>query len=330
MNEVTPERWTRLRERRPSHEAIYELVADDFGDGLLGVTEDGRLHLLVATFLEPANLPPDLQSIHVRVVEADRTWLDVSARSHHEELFTLVANKVLGSIRVEGRDPAISVEKVIDDMRSALRPVVPDLGPSEQIGLFGELWVLSNVLFPTVGSQICHLWSGPDGERHDFVGDGVHVEVKTTTRSEPKHEISRLDQLRAPAGKRLLLVSVLLERSLGGEETLADRVDEVREKLGNDGRALDEFDAQLRKFGWHEGLRQTGSLLRFTFRDVHVFEVAGSFPRLPDDYAPPPGVSGIKYSIDVGNLPSLSVPEVQGILGSICPSAGPPVDYGIG
>jgi hypothetical protein len=314
MGEVTPERWARLREQRARHESVYELVADDSADGRLGVTEDGRLHLLVAVDLAPPSLPPDLQSIEVRVVEDERTWLDVSARSHHEELFTLVANKVLNAIRVDGREPAIAVEKIIDDMRAALRPITQDLGPTEQIGLFGELWVLSNVLFPTVGARLCHLWSGPDGERHDFVGRGVHVEVKATTRSEPKHEISRLDQLRSPAGKRLLLVSVLLERSLGGEETLADRVDEVRKKLGNEGRAIDVFEAQLSKMGWHEGLRQTGSLLRLTFRDVHVFEVAGSFPRLPDDYTPPLGVSGLRYNIDVGSQPSLGVPHVQQIL----------------
>jgi Putative PD-(D/E)XK family member, (DUF4420) len=314
MSEVTAERWARLRGERPPHEPIYELADDDFEDGLLGISEDGRLHLLVAVNDSPLALPPDLQSIQVRAVETDRNWIDVSAQSHHEELFTLIANKVLYAICVEGRDPAVSVDKIIGDMRAALRPVEMDLSPNVQIGLFGELWVLSNVLFPTVGSQVCHKWSGPNGERHDFVGEGVHIEVKTTTRSEPKHEISRLDQLRAPTGKRLLLVSVLLERSLGGEATLADLVDEVRGKLGNDGHAIDVFDLQLSKLGWHDGLRQTGSLLRFTFRDVHVFEVEGSFPRLPDDYTPPSGVSGIKYSIDVGHLPSLAIQSVQQIL----------------
>lgn len=314
MTEITRERWAKLREQRRPYEDIYELAADDLPNGLLGVAEDGRLHLLLAIDSAPLSLPPDLQSVQVRVVEGEQTWLDVSARSHHEELLTLLANKVLYAIRSEGRDPAMSVERIIDDMRAAMRPLVADLGASEQIGLFGELWVLSNVLFPTVGARICHLWSGPDSERHDFVGQGVHIEVKTTTRSEPKHEISRLDQLRAPGGKRLLLISVLLERSLGGDETLADRVDEVREKLGNDGQAIDIFEARLAQLGWHEGLRQTGALLRFSFRDVHIFEVAGSFPRLPDDYAPPLGVSGIKYSINVGSLPSLGVAEVEAIL----------------
>ncbi|WP_085728052.1 PD-(D/E)XK motif protein [Pseudomonas sp. R37(2017)] len=314
MVEITQDRWASLREQRLPHEDIYEQAAEDLEAALIGVSDDGRLHLLLAIDVAPQNLPPDLQSLQVRILEGGQTWLDVSARSHHEELLTLVANKVLHAICIEGRDPAVSVERIIDDMRAALRPLALDLSAAEQIGLFGELWVLSNVLLPTIGPRVSHLWSGPEGERHDFIGQGVHVEVKTTTRLEPKHEISRLDQLKAPASKRLLFVSVMLERSLGGDETLADRVDEIREKLVSDGRALDVFDSRLAQLGWHEGLRQTGALLRFTFRDVHVFEVAGNFPRLPDDYVPPLGVTGIRYSINVGSLPSLDVSEVQEVL----------------
>lgn len=314
MSEITQERWARLRDQRPLHEDVYEQAVEDFESALIGISEDGRLHLLLAIAVVPKTLPPDLQSLQVRILEGGQLWMDVSARSHHEELLTLIANKILYAIRIEGRDPSVSVERIIDDMRAALRPLVPDLGVSEQIGLFGELWVLSNVLFPTLGSRACHLWSGPESERHDFVGQGVHVEVKTTIKSEPKHEISRLDQLRAPSGKKLLFVSVMLEKSLGGEETLADRIDAVRERLGKDGSAMDVFDLRLANLGWHEGLRQTGDLLRFTFRSVHVFEVAGTFPRLPDDYEAPPGVASIKYTINVGSLPSLDVAEVTQIL----------------
>jgi hypothetical protein len=314
MNEIAPDRWARLRDTRPPHEDIYEQAFEDLDVALIGVSDDGRLHLLLGLDAVPQNLPPDLQSIQVRILEGGQIWLDISARSHHEELLTLVANKVLYAIQIEGRDPAVSVDRIIDGMRAAMRPLAPDLGATEQIGLFGELWVLSNVLFPTIGSRVCHLWSGPESERHDFVGQSVHVEVKTTTRSEPKHEISRLDQLKAPVDKRLLLVSVMLERSLGGDKTLADCIDEIREKIGADGHALDVFDTRLALLGWHEGIRQTGDLLKFNFRNVHVFEVAGAFPRLPDDYVPPLGVTSIKYSINVSSLPSLDVTDVQHIL----------------
>lgn len=314
MSEITQERWARLRERRPTHEDVYEQAADDLETALISVSDDGRLHLLLAIDVVPQSLPPDLQSLQVRILEGGQIWMDVSAHSHHEELLTLAANRVLHAICIEGRDPAVSVEEIISDLRAALRPLAPDLSTTVQIGLFGELWVLSKVLIETLGPRACHLWSGPESERHDFVGQGVHVEVKTTIRSEPKHEISRIDQLKAPLGKRLLFVSIMLERSRGGAETLADRIDEVRKKLETDGRALDVFDSRLAMLGWHEGLRQTGELLKFTFRDVHVFEVAGTFPRLPDDYVAPLGVTGIKYSINVGSLPSLDVTEVQHIL----------------
>ena len=314
MSEITRERWARLREQRPLYEDIYEQATDDLETALISASDDGRLHLLLAIDVMPQSLPPDLQSLQVRLLEGGQIWMDVSAHSHHEELLTLAANRVLHAIRIEGRDPAVSVERIIDDMRAALRPLAPDLSTTVQIGLFGELWVLSNVLIETLGPRACHLWSGPESERHDFVGQGVHVEVKTTIRSEPKHEISRIDQLKAPLGKRLLFVSIMLEKSRGGAETLADRIDEVRKKLGTDGHALDVFDSRLAMLGWHEGLRQTGELLKFTFRDVHVFEVVGTFPRLPDDYVAPLGVTGIKYSINVGSLPSLDVADVQHIL----------------
>jgi hypothetical protein len=142
----------------------------------------------------------------------------------------------------------------------------------------------------------------------------VHIEVKTTTRSDERHEISRLDQLRAPEGKRLLLVSVMLERSLAGAETVADLVDQITQELGSDGRAIDAFDAGLKSIGWHDGLRQGGSLLRFNLRDVRVFEVEGSFPRLPDDYAPPRGITAVRYTIDVAWRPSLSSAQVEAML----------------
>jgi hypothetical protein len=185
MDEVNAGSWASLRDRRTGLDWAIEPVDDDWTEGLLAVDLNGRLHLLVGVDTEPLVLPPDLQGIEVRVMESEGIWLDVSARSHHEDLFTMVVNKILNAIRVEGRDPALSVQASIDELRAALRPVGLELGVGEQIGLFGELWVLSNVLLPILGSRACHLWSGPMGERHDFVGAGVHLEVKTTTRRTP-------------------------------------------------------------------------------------------------------------------------------------------------
>ncbi len=103
MGEITQERWTLLREQRPPYEDIYEQAIEALEAALIGVSDDGRLHLLLAIDVAPHTLPPDLQSLQVRILEGGRIWLDVSARSHHEELLTLVANKVLHAIRLERR-----------------------------------------------------------------------------------------------------------------------------------------------------------------------------------------------------------------------------------
>lgn len=317
MAEVDAARWERLRARRAPGTVPTEPVVAESSACIIGVDGDSRLHLFVRVDHEPSGLPPDLQSIVVRVVEAEGSlFLDVSARTHHEAIFTTLVNMIVDAVEVQRRHPAVAVDSCLDDLRAALRPVAPDLGPSEQIGLFGELWVLAHALIPTLGARASLLWSGPNRERHDFVGTHAHIEVKATTSSDERHEITRLDQLRAPPGKRLLLASVMLERSAAGQETVASKIDQVVALLGTDGRAIEAFEGALAKVGWHDGLRQTGSLLRFNLRDVHFFEVAGDFPRLPDDYVPPRGVVAVRYTIDVGSLPAMPVADVHRLLGS--------------
>jgi len=183
-----------------------------------------------------------------------------------------------------------------------------------QVGLYGELWTLREILIPAIGSKAAWMWSGPDSERHDFVGREVHVEVKTTRRSTPEHEISRLDQLRRPVGKQLLVVSVQVEQSKGGNGTLADMIDSVLELLRDDLAASNEVMTALFKAGWTDDMRRTGELIRLSLRDALVFEVCDGFPRLPDEFIKPTGVVSVKYVINLTNLPDLSVEQVSALI----------------
>jgi hypothetical protein len=185
---------------------------------------------------------------------------------------------------------------------------------SVQVGLFGELLALQTLMIPSLGPAAIDQWSGPDAERHDFVGDRLHIEVKTTRKSRHEHEISRLDQLRVPDGCQLLLVSIQLEQSVGGDETLATRVDTIVNLLRNDAAALDTFMTKLVNVGWSEEMRNSGELLRFFLRDAFVFAVDEDFPRLPDDFTPPSGVVSVKYTIDLANLPALGMDEAMAII----------------
>lgn len=284
---------------------------------LMGVDANGRLHLMIAIGEEPAKIPQELEAVVVQIIATDRTYLDIYAKGHYEMIFTPMANQIFAGVSVQGRKPIDAVMETIEEFRGALKPLRPDLTLAEQIGLFGELWVLCNVLIPKIGGRACFLWSGPDSERHDFVGENVHIEVKSTIKSEDKHEISRMDQLRAPGSKRLLFASIQLEKSEGGEETLATLIDEVIGALGMDGKSIDAFEARLAKMRWHDGLRQSSELRKFNLRDALFFEVEGSFPRLPDDYIPPRGITAIKYTINISSRPSLDRGAVDEVIQSM-------------
>jgi hypothetical protein len=151
-------------------------------------------------------------------------------------------------------------------------------------------------------------------ERHDFVGDRLHLEVKTTRRSRHEHEISRLDQLRVPAGCQLLVVSIQLEQTIGGCETLANNLDAIVDLLRGDASALDTFLAKMAYMGWSEEMRDSGELVRFFVRSAFVYDVDEDFPRLAEDFTPPSGVVSVKYTVDLANLPALGMEEAMEII----------------
>ena len=313
-NYITSSRWQNLKRQTPAVGMLVETVDPAVPQCLMGVDDDGHLHLMIAIGEETIKLPPAMEAVIVQLIDANGNYLDVYAKGHYEMIFTPLANQIFTAIVCQGRKPIDAVVQTIEEFRGALKPLTPDLTLNEQIGLFGELWVLQNVLIPSIGSRACYLWSGPDSERHDFIGATAHIEVKSTTKSEDRHEISRIDQLRAPTGKKLLLVSIQLERSEAGEKTLEKLIDEIIDALGLDSKAIDAFELRLSKIGWHDGLRQSSSLRRFNLRDALFFEVEGTFPRLPDDYVPPRGIVSIKYTIDVSSRSVLDKDEINSLV----------------
>jgi len=229
-------------------------------------------------------------------------------------VFTPFCNEIVEAVACQLRDPWKAVAAIVRAWQSAWKPARQAMDKSVQIGLFGELLVLRSLMIPILGPAAVDQWSGPEAERHDFVGNQLHIEVKTTRKSRPEHEISRLDQLCTPAGCQLLFVSVQLEESVGGNESLANQVDAIVDLLRRDAAALDLFMTKIANLGWSEEVRNSGELLRFFVRSADVYSVDDDFPRFPDSFAPPRGVVSLKYTIDLANLPSLGVEEVENII----------------
>ena len=57
-------------------------------------------------------------------------------------------------------------------------------------------------------------------------------------------------------------------------------------------------------------MRRSGELMRFHLRDAALYEVDGTFPRLPETFAPPSGVIAVRYTISLANLPPVDTTEI--------------------
>jgi hypothetical protein len=312
----SPELWADLRARRPSYDEALETVpATEWVAGsMYGMDQRGDLHLLLPVDGPPPGPRfPDLRGLRVRHRQLAGLggYLDLVAGACHQSIFSPLCAEVLNSIAEQQRRPWEAVFSTIRAWQAAWKSCTPTMEKTVQVGLYGELLTLEHIMIPAIGPRAVHHWSGPELERHDFVGAAMHLEVKTTRRSRHEHEISRVDQLSVPAGRRLLLASLLLEESSMGTETLADRVDAVAELLRADAAASDAFQAKLVQIGWSEEIRRTGELLRFHGSvDSLILPVEGQFPRLPDDFSLPLGIVALRYTVDLANIPALGLSEV--------------------
>jgi hypothetical protein len=299
----------------------------DGGETLLALAMDqpGNLHLLIPVESGHAGQKPsDLNGLKVRHRRLETgDVLDLSAPPSHEQVFTPFCRDVIDAVVVQQRDPWAAVAAIVRNWQSAWKPVRQEMSASVQVGLFGELLVLHSLMLPCLGPTAIDQWSGPDAERHDFVGDRLHLEVKTTRRSRPEHEISRIDQLRVHRGVRLLLVSVQVEQSVGGSETLATQIDCVIDTLRPHPATLDDFMVKLSNMGWSEEMRNFGELLRLNLGDTFVYEVDDEFPRIPDNFAPPSGVVAVKYTVDLANVPAVGFDEAAALIEAANPGRAP-------
>jgi hypothetical protein len=312
--------WAELRSRRPITEDALATTAITAGGIdtplLLAIDVAGSLHLLIPVDHGPTGTRlPDLNGLKVRHRRLEiGEFLDLVAAPAHEQVFTPVCTDIIHAIIEEQRSPWPAVSAIIRSWQSAWKPARQEMDKTVQVGLFGELVVLETLMIPCIGSAAVGQWSGPEFERHDFVGEELHIEVKTTRKSRHEHEISRLDQLRTPAGCRLLLVSLQLEQSVGGNESLATRIDSIIDLLRSDAGALDNFITKIVNMGWSDEIRNSGEMLRFFIREAFVYMVDEDFPRLPDDFDLPSGVVSVKYTVDLANLPALGFDEAIEII----------------
>lgn len=320
QTDLTESAWATLRAERPLSDgslATRSVVWDGQVSGILaGMDAAGALHLLIPVpDAEVLRTIADLNGLRVRLRVTDAgPYLSVTADPQHERVFTPIGREIVQAVFSEGREPWAAVDSIVRRWLAAFRAIRPAMSRSVQIGLIGELIILARVMIPTLGAAAILSWSGAESERHDFIAGLLHIEVKTTTRVRHEHEISRLDQLWIGGEATLVLASVRLESTMGGNMTVATMVDEVLHLIRGEPGLADTFLLKLFRLDWTDEMRRSGELLAFNLSEAAFFEVDDQFPRLTEDFDPPTGVVAVRYTISLANLPTLDLDEVAGLL----------------
>ena len=121
-----------------------------------------------------------LANIHLRhrVIDGiEYAEVGTTSKRLYEEFYYFVMS-VADEIQLRDAVPLDAVERKLREWEQLLARLAL-LTPEEQIGLWGELWMLRR-LGATYGEGVLSAWVGPQGEAHDFRVGNVEFEVKAT------------------------------------------------------------------------------------------------------------------------------------------------------
>lgn len=159
------------------------------------------------------------------------------------------------------------------------------LTTEQQLGLWGELWLLSQTDHP---DRLVDAWRGPDRDAMDFFLDGIAVEVKVS-RNAHVHHVSQ-SQVDLPVGRHAAyLLSLWIAPEPVRGVSLPQLVDSLSARVADPARFLKHV--ALLGYSW---LDREQYALRYVALDAPLWFEAADVPRVR---AADPGISQIRYVV---------------------------------
>lgn len=266
----------------------------------------GRIGLIGICRSCPAT-PPPLSAIQVDIGERpDSRWtLRFSLlRPSLLPIFAALCQDIVratATLSQKADCAAVMVER-LQRWRALLERDRAGLGPTELLGLIGELATLEHRLLPILGPEAAATaWKGPHGAPHDFLlPDGSRIEAKTISWQAVTVRISSLAQLDTAGGPiRLAAVRVQRADSVSASVINAPQViTRLRTLFASSIVAEAVFEDALAAFGWHEHPTHGEVCVRLVRIDAYL--VDDRFPRLLATNMPA-GITNVTYD---ARLPS--------------------------
>jgi hypothetical protein len=291
-------------------------VPTGFGTVKLGLSAEGRAQVLLP--VAPGTRRPRLTDLPALEVGASQ-WADTTGSRAYlivtctdpvlDRAFADLVLAILSRIE-DGEAPATALTEAVRELRALFDRPVDEAVSLEQVqGLAAELLVLQRLA--SKNPRAAELWFGPDRDRHDFRGGAHAIEVKSTRRRSGAVTISSIDQLDIPAQGSLELWRVVLERTANGQTTIASLVSAI-EAVTGPSNVLRE---RLKAMGCPDPFAMSWNRWTFNVEAIDGYRVEEDFPRIVagsfGEKGTPPGISSLKYEIDLGQAAGFALTEVE-------------------
>lgn len=278
------------------------------GPLLAAIDRSGRRALFIPIMVKQS-LQEDLDGRAVvlrrRTLEDEETYRAYACLelvdADQSDLFTALCVEVIEEVAAQPEKAVAALKKVLADWKSLLAGAHETLSPSALVGLFGELYVLREMLAHDAGAVM--FWTGPQGAAQDFHRGADAIEVKTTLAAEGRRvRINGATQLDlAPPGR---LIVRWFRLATGRGTAVPTVVDEIS-GLTDDPA---EFRKLLVEYGYRESEREVYERRAFEVVEHCAYEVGTEFPRVVTGSfvggAVPPGVEDIAYVVDLDSAPA--------------------------
>lgn len=224
----------------------------------------------------------------------------------YAEIFLILCSDLLNILATKVNDERITLinlNKRLDYWRQFLRHSRSDRLSSEaEIGLIGELLLLKEFIGADPNFDLMSAWRGPLGATHDFLSQGVAIEVKTSTVKQKRFvKISSEFQLDIEVSEKLFLAHLEINENVNSSESfnLVTLISDVKENLAADSHSL--FDGLLACVGYKEADAHFYDKKQYSLIDKTCYSITGEFPRLINENLSP-NISDIQYKLNLAGL----------------------------
>jgi len=237
-------------------------------------------------------------------VDGGRVWIALSRQSAGSlDLFAMMTQDVVATLqelRAEDSDKLLQILlariRAWQDFMS--RGGDGLLGPEAEVGLFGELEILSDLVDAGLPASVATgAWQGPlDGIQDFALGTGA-IEVKSTVSpSGFPAMIGSLEQLDDSLTRPIFIVGVRLALEVSGR-TLSQQVEQLRNLLSAEPAALDILNRSLLHAGFLEAVAAHYTR-RFVRVGARVLRILDDFPRLTRAHVAAQ-IRSVRYEVDL-------------------------------